>query len=55
MGILGSTDTDYCISGIVCERKLLRYVDCHSACEKTFTNLVIQLVIQLCTISFEKK
>ena len=29
--------------GIVCERKHLRYVNCHSVHEKMFTNLVIQL------------
>ena len=33
----------YHISGIVRERKLSRYVDCHSVREKTFANLVIQL------------
>ena len=33
----------YRISGIVCERKHLRYVDCHSVHKKMFTNLVIQL------------
>ena len=33
----------YHISGIVHERKLLRYVDCHSDLEKIFANLVMQL------------
>ena len=33
----------YCILGIVRERKLSQYVDCHSVHEKTFANLVIQL------------
>ena len=29
--------------GIVCERKLSRFVDCHSVHEKTFPHLVNQL------------
>ena len=33
----------YHISGIVCKRKLSRYVNCHSIREKTLANLVILL------------
>ena len=29
--------------GIICERKLLRFVDCHSVHKKMFAHLVIQL------------
>ena len=35
----------YRVLGIVYERRLSRYVNCHSVCEKMFTNLVIQLCI----------
>ena len=33
----------YRILGIVRERKLSRYVDCHSVRDKMFANLMIQL------------
>ena len=36
---------NYCISGIIRERKLSQYVNCHSVREKTLMNLVIRLVI----------